>query len=580
VITTNGGVDLTIGLPELTLAGTVDADTAIIELNGEEIDHEMGELNWQVNLSLVLGAQVFEVVALDDSLNPSDPASIVVSYIPVYDSDGDGIIDADEGTDDPDEDGIPNYLDDDSDNDGLSDGDESTLGTDPFDADSDGDGMPDGYEIDHGLDPTVDDGDDDDDDDGLTNIEEWEEGTDPQNPDTDGDGLPDGLEIELGLDPTRDEGAHDLDDDGLSNAEEFAAGTDPLNPDTDGDGLTDGFEVAHGSDPLDEESVPVLGDVNGDGYANAVDVQLAVNASMGNVGLHTSPDINYDGEIDALDVQLAINAAMGYDITPHINQRAGVSMTFYIDASHRGPEDGSRTHPYNTLGEAVAMCLAGRGDTIVVQPGIYAERITLKSAMTIIGDEGPAETLVTGLGLDLPVLVLADDTVVRGFAVGDAGTAAAIEVPEGAECEVTNCVLFSSGTALYASAGASVVFLNNTLVFNEFGVVGATMASIQGVNNIFAHNGVGISVHLWPESTGTYNDFYGNDIDLEGAAAAVTDMTEDPLFLDVLSLNLRLAPGSPLRDAGNPAPEYNDPDGSRNDLGMEGGPHGIAADNN
>ena len=64
---------------------------------------------------------------------------------------------------------------------------------------------------------------------------------------------------------------------------------------------------------------------------------------------------------------------------------------------------------------------------------------------------------------------------------------------------------------------------------------------------------------------------------MEGAAASVTDMTDDPLFLDVLSLNLRLAPGAPLRDAGNPAPEYNDPDGSRNDLGMEGGPHGIAA---
>jgi len=484
VILTNSGQDFTTGFSTAMLTGEVDSDGAFVEINGTELDYTMGDMLWQAEFELSIGAQTIEVVALDESLNPSEPAAIVVTYNPLYDSDGDGIIDADEGTGDPDEDGIPNYLDEDSDGDGLSD------------------------------------------------------------------------------------------------AGELRYGTDPYNPDSDGDGLTDGFEVARGSDPLDEESVPALGDVNGDGYANAVDVQLVINATMGSVTVDTSPDINYDGEIDALDVQLAINATLGYDITPQINQRAGVIMTFYVDGSHLGPEDGSRTHPYTTLGEAVAMCLADRGDTILVQPGIYAERIALKPAMTVIGDGGPGETLITGLGVDLPVLVLAPDTVVRGLAVGDAGTAAAIEVPEDTECEVTNCVLFSSGIALYASAGASVGFVNNTLVFNEFGVVGAAMASIQGVNNIFAYNGVGISVDLWPESTGTYNDFYENDIDLEGAAAAVTDMTEDPLFLDVLSLNLRLAPGSPLRDAGNPAPDYNDPDGSRNDLGMEGGPHGIAADNN
>jgi len=58
--------------------------------------------------------------------------------IPNYldlDSDGDDILDADEGTDDPDGDMIPNYLDTDSDNDGASDFDEVNSGTDPYDAD-------------------------------------------------------------------------------------------------------------------------------------------------------------------------------------------------------------------------------------------------------------------------------------------------------------------------------------------------------------------------------------------------------------------------------------------------------------
>lgn len=38
--------------------------------------------------------------------------------------------------------------------------------------------------------------------------------------------------------------------------------------------------------------------------------------------------------------------------------------------------------------------------------------------------------------------------------------------------------------------------------------------------------------------------------------------------------DFHLQPGSPCIDAGNPDPQYNDPDGSRNDMGAYGGPGG------
>lgn len=71
------------------------------------------------------------------------------------DSDGDGLLDADESgalggcrARDTDHDGIPDYLDTDSDNDGLSDTEEvSTYHTDPLNADTDGDGFDDLGEI-------------------------------------------------------------------------------------------------------------------------------------------------------------------------------------------------------------------------------------------------------------------------------------------------------------------------------------------------------------------------------------------------------------------------------------------------
>jgi hypothetical protein len=59
--------------------------------------------------------------------------AVPLSY--VTDSDGDGISDGKEGTEDADSDGLPNYLDTDSDNDGVDDRTEASLGTDPYDPD-------------------------------------------------------------------------------------------------------------------------------------------------------------------------------------------------------------------------------------------------------------------------------------------------------------------------------------------------------------------------------------------------------------------------------------------------------------
>ncbi len=77
------------------------------------------------------------------------------------DSDGDGLLDADEAGDadpstppvDTDLDGRPNFQDLDSDGDGLPDADEVTAGTDPLNPDSDGDGVGDLVEVAAGSNP-------------------------------------------------------------------------------------------------------------------------------------------------------------------------------------------------------------------------------------------------------------------------------------------------------------------------------------------------------------------------------------------------------------------------------------------
>ena len=195
----------------------------------------------------------------DDADNDGTP-----NYLDT-DSDDDGLLDADEGFNDWNQNGLADYVDPlvDSDGDGIDDGVEPFLGTDPFDDDTDDDGLLDGFEN-PDRDPVVDPGetdptDADSDDDGL--LDGLEEGlvvpqgsdtdllvfvpdsdsattTDPLLSDTDSDSLPDGAE--------------DADGDGAVDAGE----TDPNDPDTDDDGFSDGEEILVGTDPLDPTSTP------------------------------------------------------------------------------------------------------------------------------------------------------------------------------------------------------------------------------------------------------------------------------------------------------------------------------------
>lgn len=173
------------------------------------------------------------------------------------DSDNDTISDLEEGSDDPDGDGLPNSLDDDSDGDGIpdvveaGDDDPSTPPVDTdgdgipdyLDTDSDGDGVADLFE---GLGDPDGDGlpsylDTDSDNDGIEDKDEI--GPDPGAPlDSDGDGY---YNFE----------DSDSDNDGIRDGMELAAGTSLTERDTDGDGFTDLAEQVAGSDPLDHGSV-------------------------------------------------------------------------------------------------------------------------------------------------------------------------------------------------------------------------------------------------------------------------------------------------------------------------------------
>ena len=168
-----------------------------------------------------------------------DDINGVVAIYGTDDVDNDGVPDSqdncpgipNEGQLDTDSDGEGDACDDDDDNDGLTDGEEvNTYGTDPLDSDSDDDGLEDGEEVNaYGTNPL----DSDSDDDGLEDGQEINTyGTDPLDSDNDNDGIPDGYETQFEfLNPLDDtDAALDSDGDGFSNLDEYLAGSNPGDP--------------------------------------------------------------------------------------------------------------------------------------------------------------------------------------------------------------------------------------------------------------------------------------------------------------------------------------------------------------
>ncbi|ACY17390.1 OmpA family protein [Haliangium ochraceum] len=230
------------------------------------------------------------------------------------DTDDDGLLDGDEPnwTTDTDGDGVINVFDPDSDNDGLFDGTEAGVATADADtdlsrgvfradaapgtttfvvvADSDRGGVRDGAEdpnyngrIDGGeLDPN--DGADDalnvpldTDDDGLTDDEESLIGSDPNDADTDDDGLRDGDEVHWML---------DSDGDSLINV---------LDADSDNDGLFDGTEagVAAADADTDESRGTFIADADPSTTTSMID------ADTDDGGVRDgAEDANHNGAID------------------------------------------------------------------------------------------------------------------------------------------------------------------------------------------------------------------------------------------------------------------------------------------
>ncbi|MBN4076098.1 thrombospondin type 3 repeat-containing protein [Gemmatimonas aurantiaca] len=207
-----------------------------------------------------------------------------------------------------------------------------------------------------------------------------------------------------------------------------------------------------------------------------------------------------------------------------------------------------------------AINAASEGDTVLLAPGEYADGISFNGKSIVIkSSHGPLVT--TLLNIISFTSNESPDAQLVGFTMRDRRTP--IIIYNGAPTIKFN-LFFYCRTAIYVrDVGGAVQIINNTFFHSEFYPIhNITDVPVIVTNNIFIDSTYGhvagdhIASHncLWDYDQGNYDRFI---------VGPTNSLIMDPLLTGVYTLGSI----SPCIDAGNPAPEFNDADGTRNDIG-------------
>ena len=356
-----------------------------------------------------------------------------------YDTDGDGLLDAEEmaiGADRQDRD---------TDDDGVIDGDEPDRLTDtdgdglagPLDADSDNDGLADGTEL--GIDTP----DADTNTSAAAFVPDADGGattTDPLVADSDAGGVIDGSEDTNGngridtdeTDPNApgdDSGVTDSDADGLADAFESRVGTHPNDADSDDDGITDGAEPNGWYDDDGDGAINARDpDADEDGLLDGTERGLTAPMSTGATDLNAG---NFIGDAD--DSNTTFVLAADTDGGGEIDGSEDANQNGATDAGERDPRaprdddnDGDGLSDRTERLEGTDPTDADSDDDGVLDGNEPQWRSDLDGdgLMGALDADADGDGLLDGteLGLDAPEHPTDTDTAAGNFvADGDAG---------------------------------------------------------------------------------------------------------------------------------------------------------------
>lgn len=243
---------------------------------------------------------------------------------------------------------------------------------------------------------------------------------------------------------------------------------------------------------------------------------------------------------------------------------------------------GAASNPFATIQKGIDA--AAEGDTVLIAPGIYTgdgnrDLNPFGKGILITSSGGPAGTVIDAEASELDphrgfIFENGEDssTVIQGLTIrncvvsGDSlgGAMWGHGTPSVAVTVKNNIIIdcgAGQGGGLFFQDNAGPTIINNTIIGNYAlsGLDGGLWIDSGTVfNNIIRGNtpenfNAGLSI---PE----YNN-------IENGPTDNGNIDLDPLFIDQMNGDYGLQEGSPCINTGNPDPIYNDPDGTRNDIG-------------
>jgi parallel beta-helix repeat protein len=145
----------------------------------------------------------------------------------------------------------------------------------------------------------------------------------------------------------------------------------------------------------------------------------------------------------------------------------------YVDVGNTsGIEDGTQTHPFNTVNEGLIAVTSGK--SVVVSVGTYNEQLIINKEITLQGASWD-DTFITGSGLTGNLITIeADHVIINGFTI-DGGS--------------------STNVGIYFD-NYSYINIDNNLIKNnrDYGISYANSAPIIEGNNIENNSGSGIRI--------------------------------------------------------------------------------------
>lgn len=434
--------------------------------------------------------------------------------------------------------------------------------------------------------------------------------------DDDQDGLFDDWEWRHGLDSTLPDDSHDADGDGLDNAAELANALLPDLPDMDGDGYLDGEELEQDRDPFNRFSQP--------GIEGLVTIRVPEDYPTLKAAIDA---ITLDGVIQLTSFSLEEPILMrGKDITLRSSTQAIADIELGTMAQLRVIQgtltlEDLRLKPF-AIDQATAF-----PDSVLRLTGAN----TQLHNVSIEGIRSTTPLIVsTSSTLDATVLSLMGNEYQYGYGDMLSFTNTDISLHQlrltgnrngsvylaGSKAIFSQCVMTENENESYlvsAAMNSDVTMVNCNLSYNMGLAIRNYTSKMSLLNSLIAKNlSVGLGGYSGPgvggvlHSNGALNIVnsiiaynsgsnlsVSSDSDLAQVSLAysvlyspvapyhnlsslpATVLEVDPLFMRRTPLldhsdDFHLRPTSPLKDAGDPS--STDPDGTRADIGLYGGP--------